>query len=63
MSINEADQTYSLSSRTNKDNLMQFSLFSFLQQRTFNFIMKNYRNIKVCCVFSLESPHRDNSNE
>ena len=31
MNTNEADQTYSLISRTNSDNLMRFSLFSFLQ--------------------------------
>ena len=40
LNINEADQTYSLISRTNSDNLMQFSLFSFLQQRAFIFILK-----------------------
>ena len=40
MNINEADQTYSLISRTNSDNLMRFSLFSFLQQRAFIFITK-----------------------
>ena len=38
MNINEEDQTYSLISRTNSDNLMWFSLFSFLQQRAFIFI-------------------------
>ena len=32
MNINEADQTYSFISRPNSDNLMRFSLFSFLQQ-------------------------------
>ena len=41
MDINEADQTYSLISRTNSDNLMRFSLFSFLQQRAFIFITKS----------------------
>ena len=42
MNINEADQTYSLISRIKSDNLMRLLLFSFLQQRTFIFIMKNY---------------------
>ena len=40
MNINKADQTYSLISRTNSDNLMRFSLFSFLQQRAFIFVTK-----------------------
>ena len=40
MNINEADQAYYLISRTNSDNLMRFSLFSFLQQRTFIFVTK-----------------------
>ena len=40
MNINEADRTYSLISRANSDNLMPFSLFSFLQQRAFIFITK-----------------------
>ena len=30
MNINEADQTYSVISRSNSDNLMRFLLFSFL---------------------------------
>ena len=42
MDINETDQTYSIISRTNSDNLMRSSLFSFLQQRTFIFVTKNY---------------------
>ena len=37
MNINEADQTSSLISRINSDNLAWFSLFGFLQQRTFIF--------------------------
>ena len=45
MNINKADQTYSFISRTNSDNLMWFSLFSFLQQRAFILILKNYHNI------------------
>ena len=40
MNINEVDQAYSLISRTNADDLMQFSLFSSLQQRAFIFITK-----------------------
>ena len=42
MNINEADQTYSVISSSNSDNLMWFSLFSFLQQRAFIFVTKNY---------------------
>ena len=40
MNINLADQSYYLISRTNSDNLMLFSLFSFLQQRAFIFMIK-----------------------
>ena len=40
MNINEADQTYTLTSRPNTDSLMWFSLFNFSQQRAFIFIMK-----------------------
>ena len=35
MTINEAEQTCSLISRTNKDNLILLSLFTFSQQRAF----------------------------
>ena len=45
MNINEADQTCSLISRTDKDNLMRFLLFSFTQQRAFIFTMKKHLNI------------------
>ena len=45
MNINEADQTYSLTARTNSDNLMRFSLVSFLQQSDFIFVNRNYINI------------------
>ena len=45
MNINEADQTYSLISRTDKDNLICFSSHSFSQQRAIIFIMKNNLNI------------------
>ena len=40
MNINEADQTYFLTSRTNTDSLMGFLLFRFLQLRAFIFLMK-----------------------
>ena len=42
MNINEVNQTYSLISGINTDNLMRFMLFSFLQQRAFIFVTKNY---------------------
>ena len=40
MNINEADQTYSLITRTNTDNLMRFSLLCFLQRRVFILLME-----------------------
>ena len=43
MNINEADQTYSLISKTNKDNLMRISVFRFSQRRSFTL----YMNIKI----------------
>ena len=46
MNINEAEQTYSLISRTNTGNMMWFSLFCNLQQRAFIFILKIYLYIR-----------------
>ena len=37
MNINEADQTYSLTSRTNSDNLMPFLVIQFLTAKSFHF--------------------------
>ena len=62
MNINEADQTYSRISRTNSDNLMRFSLFSFLEQRAFIFVLNEKLPLHMifnCLQYCKQTVHKD----